>query len=184
MAGISCWHSDCEAVGSARAGPAGRNLILTITRGKPGTLSTPTAITGSSSVSCVSAATCYAAGGAALYTVTNGVAADQQTIRRRRTTELGRDRVHWQCVRSRRSGVRAGSARRRAGEPVRRDRGPAHPRTDSRGFSGIAMRAGSRIHRHRRRVQHRHRGHHRLDSLRHQPARSPMPASGCPAGTA
>ena len=84
IAGISCWHSDCEAVGSAQAGSAGRNLILTITGGKPGTLHTSGY--GLDSISCVSATTCYAAGGSALYTVTGGVAASPQTVS---LTDLG-----------------------------------------------------------------------------------------------
>ena len=89
MAGISCWHSDCEAVGSAQAGSAGRNLILTITRGKPGTLHTSgygldsiscvSAVTCYAAVSCVSAVTCVSAAGV-LVTVTDGVAADPQTF--------------------------------------------------------------------------------------------------------
>ena len=81
MPGISCWHSDCEAVGHARLGsaepPVVQGLILTIAGGKPGTLHTSDYL---GSISCVSATTCYAAGGITLYTVTGGVAADPQPI--------------------------------------------------------------------------------------------------------
>jgi len=80
MTGISCWQSDCEAVGHARVGsaepPVERPLILATSGGKPGTLHTSDYWLGS--ISCVSRTTCYAAGGITLYTVTSGVAADPQ----------------------------------------------------------------------------------------------------------
>jgi hypothetical protein len=79
MAGISCWHGLCEAVGSAQAGSAGRGLILTIARGKPGTLNADSGY-GLGSISCISATTCYAAGGDVLVTVTSGVASNPQSV--------------------------------------------------------------------------------------------------------
>ena len=79
MEGLSCWHSDCAAVGSSQLGRANSNWILTTTGGKPGTLNADSgyALT---SISCVSATTCYAAGAAVLVTVTGGVAADPQPV--------------------------------------------------------------------------------------------------------
>ena len=53
-----------------------QGLILTIARGKPGTLHTSDYRLGS--ISCVSATTCYAAGDITLETVTGGVASDPQ----------------------------------------------------------------------------------------------------------
>ena len=77
MDGISCWHGDCEAVGHALVGSARQGLILTSSGGKPGTLH----VNGYylESISCISAATCYA-GGDTLVTVTRGVAASPQTF--------------------------------------------------------------------------------------------------------
>jgi hypothetical protein len=79
MTGISCWHSDCEAVGSALAGTAHSDLIVTTSGGKPGTLNANSgyALRG---ISCVSATTCYAAGAAVLVTVTSAVPADPQAV--------------------------------------------------------------------------------------------------------
>ena len=79
MTGISCWHSDCAAVGSALARTAPSDLILITSGGKPGTLNANSgyALT---SISCVSATTCYAAGAAVLVTVTSGVPAEPQAV--------------------------------------------------------------------------------------------------------
>jgi hypothetical protein len=82
MPGVSCSHSNCEAAGNARLGsaepPVVQGLILTIAGGRPGTLHTSDY--GLDHISCVSATTCYATGGDALYTVTGGVTADPQPI--------------------------------------------------------------------------------------------------------
>jgi hypothetical protein len=79
MTGISCWHSDCAAVGSAVAGTVQSDLIVTTSGGKPGPLNADSgyALT---SIACVSATTCYAAGAAVLVTVTRGAAADAQAV--------------------------------------------------------------------------------------------------------
>jgi hypothetical protein len=79
MAGISCWHSDCEAVGSARLGSAGTDMIVTTKGGKPSTLNIDSGYA-LSSISCISATRCYAAGAAVLVTVTEGVPADPQVV--------------------------------------------------------------------------------------------------------
>jgi hypothetical protein len=79
VTGISCWHSDCEAVGSALAGSAATDFIVTTSGGKPGTLNANSGYA-LSSISCVSATTCYAAGAAVLVTVTSGVPADAQAV--------------------------------------------------------------------------------------------------------
>ena len=79
MTGISCWHSDRAAVGSALAEPTPSDLILTTSGGRPGTLNTDSDYA-LSSISCVSATTCYAAGAAVLVTVTSGVPADPQAV--------------------------------------------------------------------------------------------------------
>jgi hypothetical protein len=78
MTAISCWHGDCEAVGSAHVGSSGRGLILTIAHGKPRTLNANSGY-GLGSISCISAATCYA-GGDVLVTVTRGVASNPQSV--------------------------------------------------------------------------------------------------------
>ncbi len=79
VGGISCWRSECEAVGSAQVRSAGRDLILTISHGKPGILHTGG--DGISAISCASAAACYAtSGGNVLYTVANGVASNPQNV--------------------------------------------------------------------------------------------------------
>jgi hypothetical protein len=79
MTGISCWHSDCAAVGSVVAGTASPDLIQMTTGGKPATLNVDSgyALRG---ISCISATTCYAAGAAVLVTVTSGVPADVQAV--------------------------------------------------------------------------------------------------------
>ena len=79
ISGISCWRTDCEAVGTALAGAAGADLIITTHGGKPGTLNIDSAYA-LSAISCVSATTCYAAGAAVLVTVTSGVPADPQAV--------------------------------------------------------------------------------------------------------
>jgi len=80
VGGISCWHSgDCEAVGSARHAKAYSDLILTTQNGEPGTLNTNSGYA-LSSISCISATTCYATGAAVLVTVTDGVVADPQAL--------------------------------------------------------------------------------------------------------
>jgi hypothetical protein len=81
MPGISCWHSDCEAVGSALVGAVRAGLILIIARGKPARLNADSGYPYLDSVSCVSARTCYAAGGgggASVETVTRGVVTHSQ----------------------------------------------------------------------------------------------------------
>jgi hypothetical protein len=79
MTGISCWHADCAAVGSALAGTGPSDLIVTTKGGKPATLNTDSGYA-LSAISCVSATTCYAAGAAVLVTVTRGAAADAQAV--------------------------------------------------------------------------------------------------------
>ena len=62
MKGISCWHSDCEAVGSDTVGPGFNDhhgLILTTAGGKPARLNADSGYPDLGSVSCVSARTCY-----------------------------------------------------------------------------------------------------------------------------
>jgi hypothetical protein len=79
MTAISCWHSDCEAVGGAMVGPGfnvrnSKGLILTTADGKPARLNADSGHPYLPDVSCISATTCYAAGGGgALLTVTRGV---------------------------------------------------------------------------------------------------------------
>ena len=79
VASISCWHSDCEAVGSAVAGTVQSDLIVTTSGGKPRTLNANSGYA-LSSISCISAMTCYAAGAAVLVTVTGSVPADPQAV--------------------------------------------------------------------------------------------------------
>jgi hypothetical protein len=79
IAGISCWHSDCEAVGSALVGSAGTDLIVTTKGGKPGILNANSGYA-LSGISCINATACYAAGAAVLVTVTGGAAADPQAV--------------------------------------------------------------------------------------------------------
>jgi hypothetical protein len=79
ISGISCWHSDCEAVGSALVGSAATDLVLTTQGGKPSVLN-PDSGYALSAISCVSAATCYAVGAAVLVTLTSGVPADAQAM--------------------------------------------------------------------------------------------------------
>ena len=79
--GISCWHGTCVAVGYTRIrSRAKNNLILRISRGRPGALFDANNGFYITSVSCVSATTCYASGGAKLYTITNGVPGNQQLL--------------------------------------------------------------------------------------------------------
>ena len=79
MPGISCWHSGCEAVGSALVGSARAGLILTTAGGKPARLNADSAYPYLDSISCVSAGTCYAAGGSgSVEKVTRGVVTDSQ----------------------------------------------------------------------------------------------------------
>ena len=74
MPGISCWHSDCEAVGSALVGSGRTGLILTIAGGKPARLNADSGYPYLDSVSCISARTCYAAGGSgSVESVTRGM---------------------------------------------------------------------------------------------------------------
>jgi len=79
--GVSCWHNSCVAVGYTRIrSRAKNNLILQISHGRPGPLFDADNGFYITRVSCVSATTCYAAGGAKLYTITNGVPSDQQVV--------------------------------------------------------------------------------------------------------
>jgi hypothetical protein len=82
MTAISCWHSNCEAVGQAKVGPAIldlKGLILTIAGGKPARLNADSGDPFADSVSCVSARTCYGTdGGANVVTVTRGVVTHNQ----------------------------------------------------------------------------------------------------------
>jgi hypothetical protein len=79
ISGISCWHSDCEAVGSALLASADTDLVVTTAGGKPGALNADSGYA-LSAISCVSATTCYAVGAAALVTLTSGVPADPQAV--------------------------------------------------------------------------------------------------------
>jgi hypothetical protein len=82
MPAISCWHSDCEAVGAAQVGKGLNNshgLILTTAGGKPARLNADSGYRLLDAVSCISAKTCYAAGDVVV-TVTDGVAADPQSF--------------------------------------------------------------------------------------------------------
>jgi hypothetical protein len=79
MPGISCWHNDCEAVGSALVGSARDGLILTIAGGKPARLNADSGYPYLGSVSCISARTCYAVDGSgSVETVTRGVVTHSQ----------------------------------------------------------------------------------------------------------
>jgi hypothetical protein len=79
MPGISCWHSACAAVGSALVGSGRSGLILTTAGGKPARLNADSGYPYLDSVSCVSARTCYAAGGSgSVETVTSGVVTHSQ----------------------------------------------------------------------------------------------------------
>jgi len=79
IAGISCWHSHCAAVGSALAGTGGSDLIVTTTGGKPATVNTNSGYA-LSAIACVSATSCNAAGAAVLVTVTDGAAFHPQAV--------------------------------------------------------------------------------------------------------
>jgi hypothetical protein len=144
MPGISCWHSDCEAVGSALVGSAAKvhGLILTTSHGKPGTLQHANGY-GLDSVSCVSATTCYAAASNALVTVTRGVATNPQAL-------PGPYGPGWNGIECQGANCEAaggqeiGSAA--VGVLVNLTGGTAGPPVivhDTGGFSGIATRAGS-----------------------------------------
>jgi hypothetical protein len=79
MPGISCWHSDCEAVGSALMGSGRTGLILTIAGGKPARLNADSGYPYLDSISCISARTCLAAGGSgSVETVARGVVTHSQ----------------------------------------------------------------------------------------------------------
>jgi len=84
MTAISCWHSDCEAVGGAMVGPGfsesnRKGLILTTVGGKPARLNADSGYPYLPGVSCVSATTCYgASGGYSVLTVTRGVVTHSQ----------------------------------------------------------------------------------------------------------
>jgi hypothetical protein len=77
MKAISCWHGDCEAVGTDTVGPGFNDyhgLILTTAGGKPARLNADSGYQSLRSVSCVSARTCYAvSGGGSVLTVSRGV---------------------------------------------------------------------------------------------------------------
>jgi hypothetical protein len=76
MKAISCWHSDCEAVGVDTAGPGFNDyhgLILTTAGGKPARLNADSGYPGLDSVSCISAKTCYATASGPALTVRRGV---------------------------------------------------------------------------------------------------------------
>jgi len=79
VASISCWHSDCAAVGSAAAGPTTTDLIVTTSGGRPDAVNVASGYA-LSAIACVSATTCYAAGAAVLVTVTDGSPADPQAV--------------------------------------------------------------------------------------------------------
>jgi len=79
ITGISCWHSDCEAAGSALLGSADTDLLVTTAGGKPGPLNADSGYA-LSAISCVSATTCYAVGAAVLVTLASGVPADALVI--------------------------------------------------------------------------------------------------------
>jgi hypothetical protein len=146
MPGISCWHSDCEAVGNAQVAVRARNvLILPINGGKPGKLYDADNGYYITRVSCISAATCYASGGAYLYTVTDGVPADRQTI-----PDGGQNSLTWLGIEC------AGTVCEAAGEEIPGSAwvgvllslsdGTAGAPTfvdDSGGFTGIAGRSGT-----------------------------------------
>jgi hypothetical protein len=80
MTAISCWHTGCEAVGTAAVPPRTNDgLILTIAHGKPAGLNADSGDPGLGSVSCVSATTCYAVDGSnSVVTITRGVVTDRQ----------------------------------------------------------------------------------------------------------
>ena len=83
MKAISCWHSDCEAVGGALVGPGfsyrnRKGLILTTAGGKPAGLDADSGYPDLPGVSCISATTCYGAYGGSVVTVTRGVVTKYQ----------------------------------------------------------------------------------------------------------
>jgi hypothetical protein len=147
MGGISCWHADCEAVGYARVGPWTKyNLILSIKRGRPGKLFDADNGYFVTHVFCVSAATCYASGGAYLYTVTDGVPAGQQTI-----PDGGQNSLSWGGIECTGTVCEAAGKEEYPGYAwvgvlVSLSDGTAGAPTfvdDSGGFTGIAGRAGT-----------------------------------------
>ena len=83
MAAISCWHSNCEAVGVATVGPgynSYQGLILTTASGKPARLNADSGYPDLDGVSCVSARTCYAVSSSfSAVTVTRGVVTSHQS---------------------------------------------------------------------------------------------------------
>jgi hypothetical protein len=146
IGGISCWREDCEAVGYARVGTwTKNNLILSIPDGRPGTLLDADNGYYITHVSCISATTCYASGGAKLYTVTNGVPANPQNI-----PDGGQDSLTWtgiECTGTvcEAAGLEFPSSAWVGVLVTLSDGTVGTPTfvTDSGGFSGIAGRASS-----------------------------------------
>jgi hypothetical protein len=79
MNAVSCWHGDCEAVGTATVGPSSsaHGLILTTVSGKRVRLHTDSGYS-IGSVSCISATTCYGTSGGGVVTITRGVVTRSQ----------------------------------------------------------------------------------------------------------
>jgi hypothetical protein len=74
MTAISCWDTECEAIGTAAVPPRTTDgLILTIASGKPARLNADSGDPALSSVSCTSVTTCYAVdGSSSVVTITRG----------------------------------------------------------------------------------------------------------------
>jgi hypothetical protein len=143
VGGISCWHGDCEVVGYAQVGSASDDLILPVSAGRPGKLNADSGFF-LTTISCVSATTCYAGGLNLLYTLTDGVPGDAQTV-----PTLQPWGPHWTAIECtgtvcEAAGV-ANAGSELVGVLVGMSDGTAGSRSlvvDSGGFSGIATRAG------------------------------------------
>jgi hypothetical protein len=143
VGGISCWHGDCEVVGYAQVGSASDDLILPVLAGRPGKLNGDSGFF-LNTISCVSATTCYAGGLNVLYTLTDGVPGDPQTV-----PTLQPWGPHWTAIECtgtvcEAAGV-ANAGSELVGVLVSLSDGTAGSRSlvvDSGGFSGIATRAG------------------------------------------
>jgi hypothetical protein len=144
MTAISCWHSNCDAVGGALTGPGFNDyigLIVTIAGGKPARLNANSGDPFVDSVSCVSARTCYQTdGGANVVTVTRGMVTHNQAGTGPDLTAIectGSDCEvgGWVAVGSTSDGILQSLSGGTWGAPI--DDGYAYS------FTGIAVRGGS-----------------------------------------
>jgi hypothetical protein len=82
MKAISCWHSNCEAVGEALTGQGFGNeqgLILTFAGLRAARLNVDSGYPGLDGVACISVKTCYATASGPVLTVTRGTVTQSQS---------------------------------------------------------------------------------------------------------